>query len=165
MRTASALLGVFFCFFALQSAHAQSAYRALVTRVVDGDTVWVQPESGGQLRKLRIDGIDAPEICQADGSAARDVLRSLIHRQWVGVQVRTQDVYGRDLAQLTWQNQDVGDWLVRQGWAWSYRFQGEPGPFAVQEEQARKNRVGVHRQPKPMYPGSFRQLRGPCHLR
>lgn len=165
MRTASMLLGMVICFFALPCVHAQTAYRALVTRVVDGDTVWVQPESGGQLRKLRIDGIDAPEICQADGPAARDVLRSLIHRQWVGVYVRTQDVYGRDLAQLTWQDQDVGDWLVRQGWAWSYRFQGEPGPFAVQEEQARQNRVGVHRRPKPMYPGSFRQLRGPCHLR
>jgi micrococcal nuclease len=140
-------------------------YRALVLRVVDGDTVWLQPERGGPVRKTRIEGIDAPEICQADGRAARDTLRSLLHRQWVEVRSVQRDNYGRDLGRLQWQGQDVGEWMVREGWAWSYRWQGEPGPYATQERQAVAEQRGVHRRPQALYPGSFRRVHGPCHPR
>ena len=44
-------------------------YEARVTRVFDGDTLWVQPLDGGRYRKLRLDGLDAPEICQSGGGA------------------------------------------------------------------------------------------------
>ncbi len=139
------------------------AYRALVLRVVDGDTVWLQPEGGGEVRKTRIEGIDAPEICQTDGRAARDTLRSLLLRQWVDVRSMQRDVYGRDLARVHWQGQDVGEWMVREGWAWSYRWQGEPGPYADVERQAATTQRGVHRRAQAVYPGTFRRLHGPCH--
>ena len=40
------------------------AWPGVVTHVSDGDTVWVQPLQGGEAYKVRLLGIDAPEICQ-----------------------------------------------------------------------------------------------------
>ena len=37
---------------------------ARVNYVVDGDSIWVRPDGGGARVRLRIDGVDAPEICQ-----------------------------------------------------------------------------------------------------
>ena len=53
-------------------------FAARVSKVVDGDTLWVKPESGEAPRKLRLQGIDAPEICQSGGVASRDALRQLV---------------------------------------------------------------------------------------
>ncbi|MDP3310892.1 MAG: thermonuclease family protein, partial [Polaromonas sp.] len=58
---------------ALQAGAAQP-WQGTVTRVSDGDTLWVRPAAGGKPLKVRIDGIDAPEICQAGGRAARKAL-------------------------------------------------------------------------------------------
>ena len=66
-------------------------YPARVTRVFDGDTLWVKPVAGGRYRKLRIDGIDAPEICQRGGAASRDALAARVLNQVVEVSVRYED--------------------------------------------------------------------------
>ena len=66
-------------------------YPARVTRVFDGDTLWVKPVAGGRYRKLRIDGIDAPEICQGGGAASRDALAARVLNQVVEVSVRYED--------------------------------------------------------------------------
>lgn len=51
------------------------AWSGVVTHVSDGDTVWVEPTQGGEAQKIRLLGIDAPEICQAWGPQARDALQ------------------------------------------------------------------------------------------
>ena len=50
------------------------AWQGKVTRIVDGDSLWVRPAEGGAPVELRMDGIDAPEICQSGGQAARKAL-------------------------------------------------------------------------------------------
>ncbi|MGH8902929.1 MAG: thermonuclease family protein, partial [Egibacteraceae bacterium] len=37
------------------------AQQAVVTRIVDGDTIWVRPKLGGQVQRIRLLEIDAPE--------------------------------------------------------------------------------------------------------
>ncbi len=76
------------------------AYGARVTRVPDGDTLWVRPLAGGKYRKLRLDGVDAPEICQPGGTAARDALAARVLEQTVTVTERRRDDYGRALVRL-----------------------------------------------------------------
>lgn len=150
------------CLVCLSVAAQPIGYRALVLRVVDGDTLWLQPEGGGAVRKLRVEGIDAPEMCQTDGQASRDTLRVLVHRQWIETRSTGRDAYGRDVGRVYWQGRDVGEWMVREGWAWSYRWQGDMGPYAEIERQAVAARRGVHRREKALYPGTFRHLHGPC---
>lgn len=143
---------------------AETVYAARVSRVFDGDTVWVRPLDGGRYRKLRLDGIDAPEICQAGGTASRDALARRVLEQVVTVSVRLHDDYGRGLARLTHQGDDVAAWMVSQGHAWSYRWRRSLGPFKDQEEHARRTRKGLFADAAPELPRDFRQRHGPCPL-
>lgn len=137
-------------------------WQGRVTQVVDGDTLWVQPERGGPARKVRLDGIDAPEICQHHGLLAREQLAAQVEGHEVRVLPRRHDDYGRLLARVEWRGQDVGRWMVRQGHAWSYRYRTQPGPYARQEGQARASRLGLW-QGRPERPRTFRQRHGTCH--
>jgi len=139
-------------------------YEARVTRVFDGDTLWVQPLPEGRYRKLRLDGLDAPEICQAGGIASRDALAARVLQQVVTVHERSRDDYGRALVRLTHAGEDVGAALVQAGHAWSYGWRRSPGPFAAQEALARSARRGVFAAPEPESPRDFRRRHGTCPL-
>ena len=149
---------------ALPLLAGERAYEARVTRVFDGDTVWVQPLPEGRYRKLRLDGLDAPEICQDGGEAARDALARRVLRQVVRVSERASDDYGRGLARLEHQGEDVGGWLVGNGHAWSYRWRKSVGPYQREEAQARVTGLGLFANPQAELPRSFRQRHGPCVL-
>lgn len=158
----SALLGVvLLC--AWPAAARESRWLAQVTHVSDGDTVWVQPARGGAVRKVRIDGIDAPEICQVHGAEAREALAGLVQGRTVLVGARRKDEYGRLLARLSLQEHDVGRWMVLQGHAWSYRYRHSEGPYAVEEAQAHAQGLGLWQQGRPMPPRVFRQRHGSCY--
>lgn len=141
----------------------KTSWLGTVTHVSDGDTLWVRPQRGGAPRPVRLDGIDAPELCQSYGETARAALVARVLGQTVQVRVRAFDDYGRALARVHLQGQDVGGWLVRQGHAWSYRFRQQAGPYAQQEAQARGRRLGLFRQPRAELPREFRRRHGPCH--
>lgn len=139
-------------------------YAARVVRVFDGDTVWVQPDSGGRWRKLRLDAVDAPEICQAGGLAARDALSTQLLDRAVTVRQRAVDSYGRGIARIDRGDSDMNAWLVRSGWAWASRWRGR-GAYVAQEQQARAAARGVWAAAAaPEDPRDFRRRHGPCEL-
>lgn len=146
------------------AARANEVFAARVSRVFDGDTLWVKPLDGGRYRKLRLDGIDAPEICQAGGTASRDALAGRVLNQVVEVSVRQHDDYGRGLVRLTHQGDDLAAWMVVQGQAWSYRWRRSPGPFADEEAQARRVRKGLFSDASAELPRDFRKRHGPCPM-
>ena len=149
---------------AARDPSALLVYEARVTRVVDGDTVWVKPLSGGRYRKLRLDGVDAPEICQVGGVGSRDALAQRVLKQSVTVTEHQRDTYGRGLASLEHEGQDLGGWLVAEGQAWSSRWRGNLGPYKAQEALARVQRRGVFANANAELPRTFRQRHGPCEL-
>ncbi|HEX5737527.1 MAG TPA: thermonuclease family protein [Hydrogenophaga sp.] len=142
----------------------EKTYLAKVSRVFDGDTLWVKPITGGRYRKLRLDGIDAPEICQAGGVASRDALAAMVSAQHVRVEVRRYDDYGRALVRLSVRGDDVSARLISAGHAWSYRWRRNLGPYAEEEAVARKDRKGLFSEPDPELPRDFRRRHGPCPL-
>ena len=146
---------------ALASGPSQS-WGGRVTYVTDGDTLWVQPTRGGKPRKIRLDGVDAPEICQAYGAAARGRLVQQVMGRSVRVVPRRHDDYGRLLARVDLQGQDVGGWMVLNGHAWSHRYRRLPGLYAPQEARARGQHLGLWQFPA-VTPRRFRQRHGPCH--
>ena len=150
--------------FVLVSSCAQSKdmFTAQVTRVSDGDTVWVQSDSGGQRFQLRLEGIDAPEICQAGGDASRAALQALTAHRTLEVTVRAHDDFGRGLARLTFRGQDIGAEMVRTGQAWSYRWRSSMGPYASEEKLARLERRGLFSQDGAQLPRDFRKQHGTC---
>ena len=158
----------FRCFlFALvfsASAHAELPFTGVVSYVTDGDTLWVRPRTGEAARKLRLDGIDAPEICQTGGAVARAALQQMVLHQQVVVTIRRNDNYGRGLARIEFAGGDVGAQLVRAGQAWSYRWRRDPGPYAAEEAAARQAHRGLFGDDQPELPRDFRQRHGSCHV-
>ena len=140
------------------------AWTGVVTHVVDGDTVYVRPLAGGVSRSLRLLGMDAPEICQEGGVAARDALNERVFQRQVQVQVQGTDDYGRDLVRLYLASEDVGQWMVQRGHAMSYRFRQDPGPYAESERRAQILRRGIFAGLPPENPRDFRRRHGPCTL-
>lgn len=130
--------------------------------MVDGDTLHVRPDTGGRPRKVRMAGMDAPEICQRGGRSARDALaRRVLHRR-VSVVARATDDYGRELAQVSLDGEDLALWMVTQGHAWSYRYRLDDGSYAAAQAQARRARRGLFAHPEAESPRDFRKRHGPC---
>jgi micrococcal nuclease len=154
------------CSPAFSSTGDQPAWSGVVTYVVDGDSVHVRPDAGGKPVHIRMDGIDAPEICQPGGRTASDALRLRALGQRVAVHGRRQDDYGRLLARIELKDQDLGMWMVTKGQAWSYRYRNNPGPYALQQRRAQAAGVGLfsraHAVPA-VYPGVFRKQHGTCY--
>lgn len=150
-------------FMAATHAQAKTIFTGNVSFVSDGDTLWVRPDAGGPPRKLRIDGIDAPEICQTGGEAAREVLRQLVLHQHVEVTIRRNDDYGRGLARIRLDGHDLGAQMVQAGQAWSYRWRRALGPYAAEEAVARQSRLGLFAADTTELPRDFRQRHGSCH--
>lgn len=115
-------------------------------RVVDGDTFSVGAE------RVRLWGVDAPEgrqICQdakgqgyACGDAARERLVRLIGGQAVRCEVRDRDPYGRAVSRCRAKSVDLGEAMVRAGWAVDYS-QFSRGAYASAEAEARWARRGL----------------------
>ena len=137
------------------------AWQGKVTRITDGDSLWVRPAEGGQPVKLRIDGIDAPEICQAGGQAARKALAARLAGRTVWVQTRRQDDYGRALATVLLDDEDMAAWMVSQGHAWAYR-QGS-GAYRALQLQAQSAGRGLFADRNAIQPRIFRQQNGSCY--
>ena len=138
----------------------------VVSRVIDGDTVWLKTAASRKPLKIRIAGIDAPEICQAGGIASRDALRRRLLGQTVTmVQTpsRRHDNYGRLLARIDLHGEDIGRWMVTSGHAWSYHFRHDAGQYAAEQGLARAAGRGLFSQKDPINPRQFRAQHGSCH--
>ena len=149
--------------FGVEAATKRSTWSGTVTHVTDGDTLWVKAPGEHGARQIRLDGIDAPEICQSLGDHSRKALSAKVLGQQVQVHARRTDQYGRLLAKVSLSGQDLGDWLVSQGQAWSYHFRRSAGPYAAQEARARAMHLGLFADDKAERPRDFRKRHGSCH--
>jgi micrococcal nuclease len=142
---------------------AAPAWRATAVRVTDGDTLWVRPEAGGKPLKIRLHGIDAPEICQKGGQAARAALAGRLQGRPLELRVQRRDDYGRTVALVRADGEDVGAWMVSRGHAWSYRFGRDGGPYQAQQASARAAARGLFADRAALEPRVFRRSHGNCY--
>ena len=157
------LLPVFVAYvFACALPARAESFDGIVSHVSDGDTLWVRPAGGGAPRPIRLEGVDAPEICQAYGRKSRAALTARALHQRVHVDSRARDGYQRRLAHVSLDGHDLGLWLVSSGHAWSYRFHADRGPYAAEEARARSARLGLWHARSPLAPRDFRQRHGSC---
>jgi micrococcal nuclease len=154
-------LAVLALLLAAGSAMAR-AYEAIVTHVIDGDSLRVRPLDGGPPQELRLQGIDAPEGCQPHGPVARAALRRRVLGETVSIEPRARDEYQRIVARVRYRGEDVGGWLVERGHAWSQRYRAHRGPYAGEEAGARAARRGLWAAGDAAEPRQFRRAHGPC---
>lgn len=143
------------------TVHAQAPSFARVTRVVDGDTVWLRTPERARI-KARLHGIDAPESCQVGGQQASDWLRQRIDQRVVSVTWKGRDSYGRALVRLALDGRDLGADMVAQGWAWSYGWREQRSGYEGLQAEAQRARRGVFALGHAQRPRDFRRQHGPC---
>jgi len=92
-----------------------------VTRVVDGDTVAFKVHDG-PLEKVRLADIDTPERDQPWGTEATTALRQWSMSKPARIEVVDTDRYGRLVATLWVDDENINRRLVKEGHAWVYRW-------------------------------------------
>ncbi len=137
-------------------------FTGIVTRVTDGDTVWVALPAGSQPVKVRLEGIDAPERCQAWGAEATAALTQRLLNRAVTARLRSIDRYGRYIGKILDDTEDVGQRLVKDGHAWSIRYRWDRGPYVAEERMAKALNRGLHANREAIEPRAFRQQHGAC---
>ena len=131
----------------------------------DGDSLWIRPDGWtGKPKRIRLAEVDAPEICQRMGPQAKAQLSARVHQRRVFVQVHAHDGYGRAVATVTQDAQDLGQWLAQNGWAWSPEFRRAPGRYAQEMARAKQARIGVFADAAPQLPANFRRANGSCKI-
>ena len=160
---------VAFILFSLVTMQAAAATRytqpGVVIRVVDGDTLWVKTSTGARPLKVRIQGIDAPEICQLGGLLARDALKLKVWGQRVTVTSGAHDQYGRTVGTVHMQGQDIGRWMAGQGQAWVYSYRSKKAIYSTEFSQAQAEQRGIFSAAAIEEPRIFRKRHGSCHAR
>lgn len=82
----------------------------LQVRTVDGDTIRV----GGE--RIRLRGIDTPELSEFEGPAAKRRLEELLRSGSIRIVPRGRDVYNRLLADVFVNDQNVAETLITEGY-------------------------------------------------
>ena len=117
------------------------AFALEITYFYDGDTVKIKDDS--YEYKLRLTDIDAPERTQDYGLKSRRALMSFCKNTDVKVYISGTDKYQRRLGKLLCNNADASEFLVKNGHAWFNRRYSMDYMLGLQEDEARKNKLGL----------------------
>jgi endonuclease YncB( thermonuclease family) len=90
-----------------------------VIAVHDGDTITLRTETN--KKKIRLAGIDAPELKQPYGVESRSALREAVLDKVVLVETSKNDKYGRAIGKVILDGQDINLKQLQSGVAWVYR--------------------------------------------
>ena len=146
----------------LAAGPATNALQGTVVRVTDGDSLWLEPSPPGAPVELRLQDIDAPEICQPWGPEAKRALQDLVLNKAVSVRVSGRDTHGRTLGTLYLDTLNVNKTLVQEGHAWSNRYKYDRGPYVAEERMAKALSRGFNGDAGAVMPRDFRRDHGPC---
>lgn len=91
-----------------------------ILRVVDGDTVAVINLRDNREIRMRIWGINAPETKQCFFEEAKNELEKAVANKKPRFEIMGYDGYGRLLAKVFIENEDIGGQMVRVGTAIAY---------------------------------------------
>jgi micrococcal nuclease len=117
--------------------------RGEVIGISDGDTITVLKDR--KPLKIRLFGVDSPEMGQPFGKAARQYTSSQLFGREVRIAPRDYDQYGRVIGIVTLHNgTNFNEMLIREGFAWWYSYYA-PRMEAFQEAEltARRAKRGL----------------------
>lgn len=120
-------------------------YDCQLLRVDDGDSIRVH--CGGAQWRVRLIGIDAPEMGQAPwGARSKQALSTLLDDK-ITVHTHGLDVYQRVLATVYVREQDINLAMIARGHAVAYRGNDTPDAYYAAERAAKAQRLEIWSQP------------------
>ena len=141
-------------FFLFQISKAEEIYG--IPKIIDGDTVHIK------LKKIRLEGIDAPEIkqqCQKEflkisatvglnlnknyscGVISKTKLLKKIDKSQIKCIASSRDRYKRYLATCYKNKINLNKWMVRKGFAVAYKRYSKD--YERDENYAKENKLGI----------------------
>ena len=123
--------------------------------VHDGDTISVLV--GRKQVKVRLEGIDCPELGQDFGTRARQYTSTECFGKTVSVEPRYHDRYGRTVARVRVGGRDLSVMLVEAGLAWHYVAHSSDPELATAQLNAQKAHRGLWSMRSPTPPWQWRR--------
>lgn len=128
-----------------------------VIKVADGDTITILEENGDKTR-VRFYGIDAPEKKQNYGIKSLDVLKNLIDKKEVEIEVKDKDQYGRVVGIVYYDKMNINLYMLETGNAWWYKQYSKHNiEFKTAEEKAKLEKLGLWKEKNPTPPWIYRK--------
>ena len=144
----------------VQNPTILKGYQAV--KVSDGDTLNVQKvENGkfvGEIVKIRMFGIDAPEKTQDYGIESKQALEKLVNGKTLEIEEKNRDRYGRTVAVVYVNGKNVNEEMVKNGNAWWYQeYDKKDTKMQAYQENAKKNKLGLFGKRGYVEPWNYRK--------
>ena len=127
-----------------------------VISVKDGDTIDILYNN--KKLTIRLAHIDCPEKKQPYGQAAKQFVSDKCFGQTVTI--RHNNEYDRSKRLIgeviLSDNENLNKSLVKAGLAWHFKKYSTDNSYAVLEQEARKQRIGIWSEPNPVAPWEWR---------
>jgi micrococcal nuclease len=138
-------------------AQKGAEFSAPVIGISDGDTIKVLQD--GVSKRIRLWGIDCPEMKQAFGTRAKQFTGDLAFGKTVTLRVHDVDRYGRQVAEIILPDgRNLNHEIVRAGFAWWYRqYARHDAELERLEAEAEAAKRGLRADKEPMPPWEFRR--------
>lgn len=133
-----------------------------VLKVSDGDTINIQKVENrkfvGEILRIRMYGMDAPEKTQDYGSESRQALEKLVTGKNLSVEVKNKDRYGRTVAIIYADGKNVNEEMVKTGNAWWYQeYAKKDAQFEEYQENAKQKKLGLFSRKGYTEPWNYRK--------
>lgn len=147
-----------------KAIHDGDSYK-LRYRVTIPDTLWV-------TEWARLEGVDCDEIyspyCPADQPMGRfegDTVRSMLKSQYLSTRIFGRDQYGRTLVTVSLFGDDIGLWILENGWG-EYYFPNHLDnatrkKYQKARDRAKKKKLGRWANPFVISPRAWRENHKP----
>ncbi|EOI9934258.1 thermonuclease family protein [Campylobacter upsaliensis] len=133
-----------------------------VSKVIDGDTIEFLAKTSKEnpynhiiKLKIRLYGIDAPELKQAYGKEAKEYLSALVLKQEVSLIIENKDKYDRFVGTLFLKGQDINKEMVKNGYAHAYESFSKK--YLAEQADAKMFKLGLWQDEKAVKPSEFRR--------
>lgn len=127
------------------------SFEANVVRVIDGDTIEIDKNK----ERIRLYGIDAPELKQSFGEKSKQALETLIAEKHIQIIPKGKDKYDRILAVVEFKGKDINKLMVSWGYAWANSYYSDL--YLEEQNNAKANKMGLWKEDKPIEPYKWRK--------
>ncbi len=127
-----------------------------ILSIHDGDTLHLIDEYG-KKRKIRLYGIDAPEIKQKYGRDSKKCLENLTKNGSITYQKIDKDKYGRIVAVIYNGDININREMIKQGCAWSYFRYSRSIYNEYLQLKAKELKKGLWQNNNPVAPWEYRK--------
>lgn len=128
-----------------------------VIKVYDGDTITVVNNRNEKV-KIRLYGIDAPELKQTYGKTSQMNLEKLIKNKTIEYEIMSKDRYGRIVAIIYFDGKSINEWLVANGFAYVYdSYNDMLDIYKPLEEKAKNEKLGLWAIKNMIKPSDYRK--------